>query len=167
MEPSNSEQRVTGMLEEIISCVRSLQEEQTRLSIAISTMNGRVNTLAGIKSLQDAASTSNPAQSPRIKTLYEQSQDQDKAKSSESIPSLEKPQTGSSTPSESTPRHGSTTSKIILTSYPGQAGVDPITMNWGHISPAQRGPVVVARTTSTIRRRNGTHAISPEASFLH
>jgi hypothetical protein len=46
-------------------------------------------------------------------------------------------------------------SKIILTSYPGQAGVDPLPMQWGAKDPAVRGPVVVSRHANTIRRRNG------------
>ena len=47
------------------------------------------------------------------------------------------------------------TSRIILTTYPGQAGIDPIAMNWGNESPTERGPVVVSRSQSTLRRRNG------------
>lgn len=46
-------------------------------------------------------------------------------------------------------------SRIILTTYPGQAGIRPLAMNWGHEDPVQRGPVVVSRNQSTIRRRNG------------
>ncbi|KAI1663196.1 gtp cyclohydrolase ii protein [Pyrenophora tritici-repentis] len=48
-------------------------------------------------------------------------------------------------------------SKIILTSYPGQAGVDPLPMEWGAKDPAVRGPVVVSRHPNTIRRRNGIY----------
>jgi hypothetical protein len=46
-------------------------------------------------------------------------------------------------------------SRIILTTYPGQSGIHPVPMNWGHVEPSQRGPVVVSRNPSTIRRRNG------------
>jgi hypothetical protein len=56
------------------------------------------------------------------------------------------------------PRKGSTTSKIILTSYPGQAGVDPLPMVWGDSDPLKRGPVVASRNASTIRRRNAVGA---------
>ncbi|KAL8678006.1 MAG: hypothetical protein Q9186_005605 [Xanthomendoza sp. 1 TL-2023] len=45
-------------------------------------------------------------------------------------------------------------SRIILTTYPGQSGIDPIPINWGHVDPHQRGPVVVSRSQNTIRRRN-------------
>lgn len=47
-------------------------------------------------------------------------------------------------------------SRIILTTYPGQSGIHPVAMNWGHADPIQRGPVLVSRNQSTIRRRNGT-----------
>lgn len=53
-------------------------------------------------------------------------------------------------------RRTSLSSKITLTSYPGQSGVDPLHMSWGHPDPISRGPVVVGRNLSTIRRRNGT-----------
>ncbi|KAL8687021.1 MAG: hypothetical protein Q9218_006690 [Villophora microphyllina] len=49
-------------------------------------------------------------------------------------------------------------SRIILTTYPGQSGIDPISMNWGHSDPLERGPVVVSRSQSTIRRRNAIGA---------
>ncbi|KAL8996763.1 MAG: hypothetical protein Q9169_003786 [Polycauliona sp. 2 TL-2023] len=32
----------------------------------------------------------------------------------------------------------SLSSRIILTTYPGQAGIDPLPMNWGHYDPVQR-----------------------------
>jgi hypothetical protein len=57
-------------------------------------------------------------------------------------------------------------SRIILTTYPGQSGIHPVPMNWGHVEPSQRGPVVVSRNPSTIRRRNGKICgISHETCF--
>ncbi|KID69802.1 GTP cyclohydrolase, partial [Metarhizium hybridum] len=47
------------------------------------------------------------------------------------------------------------TSRIILTTYPKQIGIDPLRMDWGNPDPTKRGPVVVSRSPSTIRRRNG------------
>jgi hypothetical protein len=58
-------------------------------------------------------------------------------------------------------------SKIILTSYPGQAGVDPITMQWGASDPQARGPVVVSRHKSTIGRRNAIGAHGGSYSIYH
>ncbi|KAL7794973.1 GTP cyclohydrolase [Trichoderma ceciliae] len=48
------------------------------------------------------------------------------------------------------------TSRIVLTTYPKQLGIDPIQLDWGNLDPLQRGPVVVSRSASTIRRRNGS-----------
>ena len=50
-------------------------------------------------------------------------------------------------------------SRIVLTTYPGQSGIDPIPMQWAHSDPMVRGPVVVSRNHSTIRRRNGEYLI--------
>ncbi|OAR01558.1 hypothetical protein LLEC1_05711 [Akanthomyces lecanii] len=46
------------------------------------------------------------------------------------------------------------TSRIVLTTYPKQIGIDPIPLDWGNADPEKRGPVVVSRLPSTIRRRN-------------
>ncbi|CAK7269505.1 Uracil-regulated protein 1 [Sporothrix epigloea] len=50
------------------------------------------------------------------------------------------------------------TSRIILTTYPKQIGINPFPMNWGAQDPAERGPIVVSRASSTIRRRNAIGA---------
>ncbi|KAL8707854.1 MAG: hypothetical protein Q9220_007208 [cf. Caloplaca sp. 1 TL-2023] len=60
-----------------------------------------------------------------------------------------------------------TSSRIILTTYPGQSGIDPIIMNWGHFDPSQRGPVVVSRSHSTVRRRNAIGAHGGSYSVYH
>lgn len=39
--------------------------------------------------------------------------------------------------------------------YPGQSGINPFPMDWGNKDDQLRGPVVVSRNPSTIRRRNG------------
>ncbi|KAL8861348.1 MAG: hypothetical protein Q9178_002220 [Gyalolechia marmorata] len=56
----------------------------------------------------------------------------------------------------------SLSSRIILTTYPGQSGIDPIAMKWGHHDQLERGPVVVSRSQSTIRRRNGMRMVMPD-----
>ena len=43
--------------------------------------------------------------------------------------------------------------------YPGQAGINPLPMDWGNKDPQQRGPVVVSRSATTIRRRNGKPSV--------
>lgn len=55
--------------------------------------------------------------------------------------------------------------RITLTTYPGQVGVEPITMDWGNPDPSKRGPVVVARSADTIKFRNALGAHSGSYSI--
>ncbi len=38
--------------------------------------------------------------------------------------------------------------------YPKQIGINPLPMHWAAADPRERGPIVVSRSPSTIRRRN-------------
>ncbi|CVL13108.1 related to bifunctional GTP cyclohydrolase II/3, 4-dihydroxy-2butanone-4-phosphate synthase [Fusarium proliferatum] len=58
------------------------------------------------------------------------------------------------------------TSRIILTTYPKQIGINPLPMEWGNQDPVKRGPIVVSRAASTIRRRNGS-SVRPSVSVMH
>ncbi|KLJ06431.1 GTP cyclohydrolase II [Blastomyces silverae] len=57
-----------------------------------------------------------------------------------------------------TPRKTSASSRIILTTYPGQSGINPIGMDWGNPDPIKRGPVVVSRHPDTVKKRNAIGA---------
>lgn len=142
---------MAAMLKEILSSVRSLKQENAQLSASVDAINGRVNTLAGIKQIQDGvahdATLSSRKTAAHSKTIDNAPENQDVTDESQSA----------SPPTERRPSTTST-SKIILTSYPGQAGVDPIPLNWGAKDPYERGPVVVTRSPSTIRRRNAIGA---------
>jgi len=134
----------SALLHEILSSLKAIQQENSQLAAAVDAINGRVNILAGVKQMQDGTAVDAHQDTKPI-------EDQ-----------TAKVSNGSDTPSVDVPvapadtgRRSSTTSKIILTSYPGQAGIDPLPMSWGHKDPNVRGPVVVSRNTSTIRRRNG------------
>ncbi|KAG9997923.1 uracil-regulated protein 1, partial [Aureobasidium melanogenum] len=111
-------------------------------------INGRVNILAGVKQVKDMTvdptaveHNKQPPADPVAPALTE---------NTPSSPDLSA-MSGSG-------RRSSVTSKIILTSYPGQAGVDPLPMDWGNKDPSLRGPVVVSRNPSSIRRRNAIGA---------
>ncbi|KAL9102931.1 MAG: hypothetical protein Q9163_001957, partial [Psora crenata] len=58
-------------------------------------------------------------------------------------------------------------SKITLTTYPGQSGIDPIPLIWGHKDPISRGPVLVSRMKSTFRRRNAIGAHGGSYAVYH
>lgn len=157
------------LLSQILSTLQSIQSDHRRLFAAVETIEGRINALACVKQLcaaaedreQSAARAMTPDDSPRE---YGSGPPQASIIShspggllvAEGAPGVV--QTGKLV---STGRSSAQTvsSRIILTTYPGQSGIDPLTMNWGHQDPIQRGPVVVSRSQSTIRRRNGTRLL--------
>ncbi|GAB7362077.1 hypothetical protein MBLNU230_g2111t1 [Neophaeotheca triangularis] len=140
----------TAMLREILSSVRSLKQDQAQLASAVDAINGRVNVLAGVKTTQDglAHAASLPKESPsqQVATVTSPPDSSDV--------------NGHATSTSPPParRSSTATSKIILTTHPGQAGVDPVHLNWGAKDPAVRGPVVVGRNPGTFRRRNAVGA---------
>lgn len=147
-----------AVLKEILEGLKALRTENSLLASSVDKINGRVNMLAGIKQIKDEA-----ASEAANGTL---NGDSDKAKEAETAQTVEAVSEQYEQPpssSEAQPRRASVSkfSKIILTSYPGQAGVDPLPMEWGAKDPAVRGPVVVSRHANTIRRRNGILFNSP------
>jgi hypothetical protein len=142
----------SAVLKEILDGLKSLRTENAQLAAAVDKIDGRVNMLAGIKQIKDEA-----AAAAANGTL-----DESKAKEVESSSAVEDVSQQYDQPPanmDASPRRVSVskTSKIILTSYPGQSGVDPLPMQWGAKDPAVRGPVVVSRHANTIRRRNGMY----------
>jgi GTP cyclohydrolase II len=162
-----------SVLQEILASVKSIKQEHAQLAQTVEAINGRVNVLAGLKQSHEGivhdASAPSPRMlpqpilgSPRIPPSPRGHQSRDSVSSLDGFPSSKDKEAGSNGHSHSTsppPRRPSTTSsKIILTTHPGQAGVDPLPMDWGNSDPMKRGPVVVSRSHSTIRRRNAIGA---------
>ncbi|ORY78249.1 GTP cyclohydrolase II [Protomyces lactucae-debilis] len=58
-------------------------------------------------------------------------------------------------------------SRVILTTYPGQSNVNPFPLNWGATDPLERGPIIVSRQESTLSSRNaiGAHGGSYSVYF--
>jgi len=48
--------------------------------------------------------------------------------------------------------------RIILTTYPGQVGISPIPLLWGHGDPNIRGPIVASRNPGSLKLRNAIGA---------
>jgi len=139
-----------GVLNELLEAVNAIRKENSSLATAIDAINGRVNMLAGVKQLQDnAANGAADGTASKGKT--------DELEAEKTVEAVSQQYEPPPTIAEAAPRRVSVskTSKIILTSYPGQAGVDPLPLDWGNRDYAVRGPVVVSRHPSTIRRRNG------------
>lgn len=148
MEKTNGTSGDAAILQEILASLKTIQQENTHLAAAVDAINGRVNILAGVKQVKDMTvdpsaveHNQQPSAAPTPPSLTEDTP---------SSPDL------SSVPGSG--RRSSVTSKIILTSYPGQAGVDPLPMDWGNKDPSLRGPVVVSRNPNSIRRRNAIGA---------
>ena len=145
------------LMKQILSTVQSIREDYQHLSAAVECIRGQVNVLSGVKQVHDTAATNHLLSTPTGSTQPLTTEDERVARASS-------PGFGSTGPSEARSdgeflyerkNSATATSRIILTTYPGQSGIDPLIMNWGHDDALERGPVVVSRSQSTVRRRNG------------
>ncbi|KAI1261286.1 GTP cyclohydrolase N terminal-domain-containing protein [Xylariaceae sp. FL1019] len=135
---------------DVLQALKAIQENQSKLAAEVESISQRVDTLAP------------PAQSPDLdkKTT---SEDQPPAASALPPPAVASPLPGNAATQA---EQSGFTSRIILTTYPKQIGIKPIPLNWGAQGP-ERGPVVVSRSSSTIRKRNaiGAHGGSYSIYF--
>lgn len=141
------------LLKQIQSSLQIVQHENRSLAASVEALNLKVDDLSRVKkSESDEASNSNVLPSAASNTSKSTS-------SATATPLLNIPSASSSLNNEATvdpnARRGGLTSRIILTTYPGQSGIDPLPMKWGDKDPAVRGPVTVSRHAGTVRRRNG------------
>lgn len=154
------------MLKHILSTVQSIREDYQHLSVALDSIQGQLNILSGVKQAHDVAGRNHPSKPHNAPTQPLSVGDQQVATNIKFGPnaadsSLKVGSPGASEiRSDGEPLYGrkhsaTATSRIILTTYPGQSGIDPLPMNWGHVDALERGPVVVSRSQSTVRRRNG------------
>ncbi|CAL3965684.1 unnamed protein product [Diplocarpon coronariae] len=149
----------SALLREVLESVKALQHNQTLLASNVDAIAGRVNVLAGMKQVRDVAeSSSTPASAkptPQEPVDEDSHPDDDHVPQSPSLPAA---QLEAASLDLSHARKPSATSRIILTTYPSQSGINPLPMSWGHKDPQERGPVVVSRNHNTIRRRNAIGA---------
>ena len=154
------------LLKEILSTVRSIQNDYQRLSATVEYIQGQVKFLSDDKQSHDTPGKPHLSQAHVALAQPSMARGQRVAGATEPALSAQASslELGSAAPSEARDdeellygrKHSATaTSRIILTTYPGQSGIDPLTMNWGHMDALKRGPVVVSRVQSTVRRRNG------------
>lgn len=159
MATNNANMSETVGREELMDAMHQLRQVQTQLLAGLEALEqGRPGTGMGAPSIPGGSSTTPNAstQSPQLLPADSASEQQ--------------------TESSSPPAQKSGfTSRIILTwvdfapvtsivaadtdpwcrTYPKQIGINPLPMNWGAGDPQARGPIVVSRSSSTIRRRNG------------
>ena len=157
--------KISVLLEQIQATLADLKNDYNSLAASVDGINSRVNVLAEVKEIKDAV-TSPPFQD-HSSAIGRGNADVNQPQTVNPVhASSADEQTSHSTLSSSEaigPRRGSLTSRIILTTYPGQAGIEPLPMHWGHINPDIRGPVAVSRNPSTVRRRNGGFRLSSRA----
>jgi GTP cyclohydrolase II len=185
--PDTTQPSLSETLSEILNSLNSLTAGHAQLAAQVDAISGRLNVLSEVELSKVAASVATiqnghamtplplPATNGHGTTSAGSATSPSKAITDDSSPPALSPMSSPSiTPDDSAvsppviPRRFSTgTSKIILTSYPGQSGVDPIPFRWGNPDPILRGPVVVSRNPSTIRRRNaiGAHGGSYSIYF--
>jgi hypothetical protein len=141
---------------DILAAINLLHDDHQRLTNTIESINSRVNILANAQQVSEAAVNKLPSDTITLNGVTSSLSQQKPDSSGPAIPMVESTQdvTESSTLTP-IPKRPTVTSRIILTTYPGQAGINPVFMNWGHKDSSQRGPVVVSRAHGTLGRRNG------------
>lgn len=162
----------TEILGQIQSSLKSMQQETERLRASVEAIDGRVNVLTGVKSIQETIAKRQSLDHGSSATLLKSAANKDaiipnEASSRPSSPGSGHGEIHERKGSPFSPAVQAPSSKIILTTYPGQSGIDPIPMSWGHKDPAQRGPVVVSRAKSTVRRRNAIGAHGGSYAIYH
>jgi hypothetical protein len=151
MASSSTDAGQKHVLDKILETLQKLQLDHRQLSEKTDAINQRVNLLALDSDVHPSVGRTAEVEIPESvspSVHRDHSAEQDSSGKGSDPPV-------SSTPSSKVARKSSATSRIILTTYPGQSGVDPLQMNWGHKDPSQRGPVVVSRHQKTVKRRNG------------
>ncbi|KAI1407414.1 GTP cyclohydrolase N terminal-domain-containing protein [Hypoxylon sp. FL1857] len=132
---------------DVLEALKSIQESQSRLASEVESVSYRLDSLAPslrAPSPDISRTSSTPLAgvptSPVQTTLATSESDADK--------------TPPATKEAVQAQKAGFTSRIILTTYPKQIGINPLPLHWGAPDAVTRGPVVVSRSSSTIRRRN-------------
>ncbi|KAI0119240.1 GTP cyclohydrolase N terminal-domain-containing protein [Daldinia grandis] len=144
---------------DVLEALKSIQENQTKLASEVESVSLRLDTLApsgqvlspGINRVSTPLAVA--PTSPIRTTLA----------AGEADPGNTSPTTKEAVQAQKS----GFTSRIILTTYPKQIGINPLPLQWGAPDAASRGPVVVSRSSSTIRKRNaiGAHGGSYSIYF--
>lgn len=161
-----------AVLEQIQNTLNSIQQDYRSLSAAVEALEGKVSLSTTIQKVNEATDRDKPTDDlhlvPTNKLHQDFPQSNTPVPSSPSISAVDGHRDDAPERKRSLiARASNAPSRIILTTYPGQSGIDPITMNWGHANPKERGPVVVSRSPNTVRRRNAIGAHGGSYSIYH
>ncbi|KAI0167050.1 GTP cyclohydrolase N terminal-domain-containing protein [Hypoxylon sp. FL1284] len=145
---------------EVLQALKAIRDSQSSLAAEVQTISNRLDTISppsqspGPDLSKDSPSLlAATATSPAQATLAASEPDADNA--------------SAATKEAAQAQKSGFTSRIILTTYPKQTGIAPVPLRWGAPDATERGPVVVSRSSSTIRRRNaiGAHGGSYSIYF--
>ena len=156
-DEGSSRDTLPGSLTEIHKALLSIQQDYRQIAGTLEAIHAKVDIIGGIKQVRNSP-VMDLTQVINHSIQPEAEEHQDRQASIVGFDSTDI--NAIRIKSSTSARNSSASSRIILTTYPGQAGIDPIPMNWGHPDLKLRGPVVVSRSQSTIRRRNGMAQIS-------
>ncbi|KAK8041162.1 hypothetical protein PG994_014169 [Apiospora phragmitis] len=139
-------------MSDVLEALRSIQQVQGQMQKGVESLTQRVNQIAppspdpmDSKSSPTPAAVKGLTSSPLPPPATERAEGAETPMSAAAKAALEAQKSGF-------------TSRIILTTYPKQIGIDPIPLKWGAADPKERGPVVVSRASSTIGKRNAVGA---------
>ncbi|KAF2423309.1 GTP cyclohydrolase II [Tothia fuscella] len=163
---------ISSVLNEILASVKALSMDHNQLASRVDEITGKVNVLASLKQVKEAAKEASSSTSSRANNVQSNGSEPNKRPETpdQSTKAVREQYDTLPTVVDASPRRQSTSafsSKIVLTSHPGQAGVDPLPMDWGNKDPDKRGPVVVSRHRNTIRRRNAIGAHGGSYAIYH
>ena len=151
---------MAGDLDDIKSALKHIVEGQSQLVSKFDTLSHRVDELAQSKPAQGSRPDVSRSENSNVALSSAAALATEVGVPAPS-PSLVPADAGLSSPGAATSPPGVRSgfaSRIILTTYPKQIGINPLPMDWGNPDPLLRGPVAVSRSTSTIRRRNAIGA---------
>ncbi|KAI2641799.1 putative GTP cyclohydrolase II [Hypomontagnella submonticulosa] len=144
---------------EMLGALKAIKENQIRLATRVESISQQLDTIASSAEVPSPiiSKMSTPALAGVPTTPVRAASESEVENASPSPTTKEAVQAQKS----------GFTSRIILTTYPKQIGINPLPLQWGVPDPTTRGPVVVSRSSSTIRRRNaiGAHGGSYSIYF--
>ncbi|KAI1462216.1 putative GTP cyclohydrolase II [Annulohypoxylon moriforme] len=133
---------------DVLKVLKTIQENQSRLTTEVESVSYRLDALApSLRAPSPDISRASPSPLAGIPTSPVQA----------TIASSESETNKAPSATKEAEKSGFT-SRIILTTYPKQIGISPIPLQWGASDAVKRGPVVVSRSSSTIRKRNAIGA---------
>jgi hypothetical protein len=142
---------------EVMDTLREIHHTQSQLLAAVEALSDRLGRVeATTKTSPAVASAGNKS----VENTELKQTNETPALSSDAIirAPLEEGASLSAPAPASPSQRSALTSRIILTTYPKQIGINPLPMKWGNFDPLKRGPVVVSRSPNTVRRRNAIGA---------